>query len=460
MVAAECKYRRHAKSGNEICGKTHSMSGGSSSDRIGSFSLLGWNRIPRQRKSGKQAGRTYFIYVSPEGMTFRSISEIERYQNAIENTKKAVVFTGWDKVTVKRKNAGKTNGRVDVYYVSPDGKKLRSIPDVQRYLEENGASISAHEFVYGLSWILGDVDKKKSAEHSSYACWKKRPSPSPKGKVRVEKKPDCSAKRKLAMSSPYFAKEKGGGEGRTKNRASMSTPRNGVGLGACPTQEVPELGVVIGGLELGSAPERSELSMALSVGVAQRGTEGGASERFSDAVRADSLGPAAMQVNDNRQGNAAVEQSCEASQASKSLYFVGGRENQEVHHWSLTSKTKRVEAKWTPPISPHHLIQESLFHDPWKLLIATIFLNRTSGKQAIPLLWVFFEMFPDPDVTSRGDWKVISGDYADFYYPAQFLKSSVDNEFFHGTTRFISMKKKKGIIVVSHMQKENLQIHT
>lgn len=37
------------------------------------------------------------------------------------------------------------------------------------------------------------------------------------------------------------------------------------------------------------------------------------------------------------------------------------------------------QLKWIPPRSPYNLIQETLFHDPWKLLIATIFLNKTSG---------------------------------------------------------------------------------
>lgn len=32
-----------------------------------------------------------------------------------------------------------------------------------------------------------------------------------------------------------------------------------------------------------------------------------------------------------------------------------------------------------PPRSPFNLIQEDLFHDPWQMLIATIFLNSTSG---------------------------------------------------------------------------------
>ena len=42
-------------------------------------------------------------------------------------------------------------------------------------------------------------------------------------------------------------------------------------------------------------------------------------------------------------------------------------------------KTKQALGRWTPPRSPYNLVQESLFHDPWKLLVATVFLNRTTG---------------------------------------------------------------------------------
>lgn len=36
--------------------------------------------------------------------------------------------------------------------------------------------------------------------------------------------------------------------------------------------------------------------------------------------------------------------------------------------------------KWLPPKSPFNLVQETLFHDPWMLLVATIFLNKTTGE--------------------------------------------------------------------------------
>ncbi|XP_061187716.1 uncharacterized protein LOC133195790 [Saccostrea echinata] len=63
------------------------------------------------------------------------------------------------------------------------------------------------------------------------------------------------------------------------------------------------------------------------------------------------------------------------------------------------------DVKWTPPKSPFHLIQESLYHDPWKLLVATIFLNRTTGRAAIPILWKFLNRWPNPDAARRGDWQ-------------------------------------------------------
>ncbi|XP_040214796.1 methyl-CpG-binding domain protein 4 [Rana temporaria] len=74
---------------------------------------------------------------------------------------------------------------------------------------------------------------------------------------------------------------------------------------------------------------------------------------------------------------------------------------------------RKAFSKWTPPRSPFNLVQETLFHDPWKLLIATIFLNKTSGKMAIPVLWSFLEKYPGAEVARAADWK----DMADMLQP-------------------------------------------
>jgi len=45
-----------------------------------------------------------------------------------------------------------------------------------------------------------------------------------------------------------------------------------------------------------------------------------------------------------------------------------------------TSAARKRDTSWIPPRSPFNLVQENLFHDPWKLLVATVFLNRTTGN--------------------------------------------------------------------------------
>lgn len=38
------------------------------------------------------------------------------------------------------------------------------------------------------------------------------------------------------------------------------------------------------------------------------------------------------------------------------------------------------QALWHPPASPYGLIEEILYEDPWKLLVACMLLNVTSGR--------------------------------------------------------------------------------
>lgn len=41
-------------------------------------------------------------------------------------------------------------------------------------------------------------------------------------------------------------------------------------------------------------------------------------------------------------------------------------------------------ATWVPPASPFGLIEEQVYHDPWKLLLACMLLNRTTATQVPP----------------------------------------------------------------------------
>lgn len=50
----------------------------------------------------------------------------------------------------------------------------------------------------------------------------------------------------------------------------------------------------------------------------------------------------------------------------------------------------------TMPVSPHCVFEEEFSSNPWAMLIATIFLTKTSGKTARRYMKTFFEEYPSP----------------------------------------------------------------
>lgn len=79
---------------------------------------------------------------------------------------------------------------------------------------------------------------------------------------------------------------------------------------------------------------------------------------------------------------------------------------------SPISKISIIEAPGVLPSLPHFrptsenefgLIQEKLRHEPWKMLVAVIFLNVTTAKMALPLLGRLFEQWPDAEALSKGN---------------------------------------------------------
>jgi len=60
-----------------------------------------------------------------------------------------------------------------------------------------------------------------------------------------------------------------------------------------------------------------------------------------------------------------------------------------------------------PPKSPHNLIQESLWENPWKIFVACIFCNLTKRIHAEPYIWNFFEKYPDPESASKADTLIL-----------------------------------------------------
>lgn len=47
------------------------------------------------------------------------------------------------------------------------------------------------------------------------------------------------------------------------------------------------------------------------------------------------------------------------------------------------------------------LVQESVQDDPWKIIVATTLLNKTSGRAAVPVFWKLLERWPTPGALAQ-----------------------------------------------------------
>lgn len=58
---------------------------------------------------------------------------------------------------------------------------------------------------------------------------------------------------------------------------------------------------------------------------------------------------------------------------------------------------------WEPPVSPYGLLEEELYDDPWKLLVACMLLNKTAGTQVRKVIWELFQLCPTPAAAVAAD---------------------------------------------------------
>ncbi|XP_076054563.1 uncharacterized protein LOC143033244 [Oratosquilla oratoria] len=106
-----------------------------------------------------------------------------------------------------------------------------------------------------------------------------------------------------------------------------------------------------------------------------------------------------------------AEKRAKDTAGEKSEYFqnkVGNQQQQQQQGGQALGRVRlKAQTKLVPPRSPFNLFQESLYHDPWKLLIGTIFLNRTTGEEALGknILWEFLERWPTPEDALSAQWE-------------------------------------------------------
>jgi methyl-CpG-binding domain protein 4 len=59
---------------------------------------------------------------------------------------------------------------------------------------------------------------------------------------------------------------------------------------------------------------------------------------------------------------------------------------------------------WKPPKSPHTLLQEQLWQDPWKIFVCCIFCNLTKRMTAEPYFWEVLKRWPTPKKLADADY--------------------------------------------------------
>lgn len=100
-----------------------------------------------------------------------------------------------------------------------------------------------------------------------------------------------------------------------------------------------------------------------------------------------------VESSDRNDGNAvsfegAVFPIKATSKAKTSAYFTAVQK--ALGQRDIANKT------WVPPISVYTLIQEELYRDPWKVLVACMLLNKTCGTQMRKIIWDLFALCPTP----------------------------------------------------------------
>ena len=67
----------------------------------------------------------------------------------------------------------------------------------------------------------------------------------------------------------------------------------------------------------------------------------------------------------------------------------------KLRHRLFSDVDARV-ATWEPPVSPFGLVEEELFSQPWRLLVACMLLNKTTANQVRRVLPRLFSLCPTP----------------------------------------------------------------
>ncbi|XP_035392043.1 methyl-CpG-binding domain protein 4 isoform X2 [Electrophorus electricus] len=246
---------------------------------------------------------------------------------------------GWT-IETKQRKQGKTAGKTDTYIISPQGKRFRSRAALQDYLlSKESTETGSFGFTPPGNNLGGSQRHERQAG---------RPGRAPQARKRAVRRTQTENGKSEEGEEP----ERSGPESASVEPASGAAPVENT-QAAVPTVRV------------------------------QAASD---SDRDGDGKDEDVEGR--DQVNEGKLIDPATRGSCSPLRNAQSGTRLLAEKRRTSPYFSrktdgLSPPKRKALRKWTPPRSPFNLVQETLFHDPWKLLVATIFLNKTSGHHVL-----------------------------------------------------------------------------
>ncbi|XP_014375684.1 methyl-CpG-binding domain protein 4 isoform X3 [Alligator sinensis] len=388
----------------------------------------GWEKITKQRQSGKTAGKYDVYFISPEGVKLRSKRALVEYFHKTGET--GLKLEDFDFTTPAQSNTKVRDKKCSAKAVKTAIQKKEHDNTKQEFSAQNGKgggsvqvlqTIDEEQENISVTFTQGTEDlvvkeckpKDDSLEVKENGIIEKRVQIKKARKRSEKKNPACTQnkrQRKIPCNKQEVEINKSKAFQRENNAcASDSGDQNSddVDTGKCGgdsgnaltsgSQSEVNLGAVLAHSEEASG---TTVELACSERSSDDTATKDSEENSAESEFGQGKDEMLLQSQDFK-SNAQTEISSSQPCGKKSLTSVKLLK-------APSPPRRKALRKWTPPRSPFNLVQEILFHDPWKLLIATIFLNKTSGKMAIPALWEFLEKYPSPEVTRTADWKEVS----------------------------------------------------
>ncbi|GIX78560.1 methyl-CpG-binding domain protein 4 [Caerostris darwini] len=324
---------------------------------------------------------------------------------------------GWKK-EIKKRKSGKTKGKYDVYFYSPDQKKFRSKISIQRYIKDNDLELELNSFDFTVPESYKSSLKKTVPEDSTEVNNNdEQISLTNKAEFEQDLK-SCDSVENDGISAEEMPSKDNSMQENNYEENILSNKdeckqdlktRDSVQNYSISVTEIP--------FEGNAMQESNHEENILT-------NKDEYKQDLENCNSIENFGVCCEEItikdNSKHENNMKKCSETDCGTTKSTNIFEGHHENvstddsktriksskQSSPYFSMKCSNKGALApkyfrkripKWVPPRSPYNLIQEDLYHDPWKMLIATICLQKTTGKSVKKILADFFSTFPTPE---------------------------------------------------------------